>query len=73
MVTNLEIIKTKYGPKLQATLDSNLRVILPDHFAKKFTENDLKIINSDPVKFNLIYKGLEKLSNGYTKHFVSFE
>jgi hypothetical protein len=64
-VTSFEIAKTMYGPKLWVTLDSNLRIILPDHFANKFTEKDLKEMNSIPVKYTLIYKDLEELSNGY--------
>jgi hypothetical protein len=36
-VTRFEIVKTLYDPKLRVTLNSNLRVILPDHFANKFT------------------------------------
>jgi hypothetical protein len=61
-----------YGPKLLVILDTNLRVILPDHFANKFTEIDVEEMNSNPIKFTLIYKGLEKLSNGYSKHLVIF-
>lgn len=72
-VTNFEIVITKYGQKLLVILDNNLKVILPDHFSKKFTVNDIEEMNSNPVKFTLIYKGLEKLSNGYSKHLVIFE
>jgi hypothetical protein len=72
-VTRFEIIKTMYGPRVLVILDSKLRVILPDYFAKKITEKDTEKMNSNPVKFTLIYKGLETFSNGYKKHFVSFE
>jgi len=72
-VTNFEIVETKYGPKLLVTLDNILKVILPDRFTKKFTVNQIEEMNSNPVKFTLIYIGMEKKCNGYSRHLVTFE
>uniref|UniRef100_A0A8D8W972 Uncharacterized protein n=1 Tax=Cacopsylla melanoneura TaxID=428564 RepID=A0A8D8W972_9HEMI len=71
-IKDFKIIETQYGSKLSVLID-DYRILLPNRYAKKYTQKELDKINNDKnAKHYITYSGQKSIGNSKTMHDISF-